>query len=44
MPGNQQLRPGVWGGVLGGPRDMAKLDWLNPSLQKVQRNARRKDA
>jgi hypothetical protein len=45
MPGNQRPGPGVWDGTLGGPRDIwRKLDCLNPSLQKAQRNARRKDA
>jgi hypothetical protein len=25
MPGNHRSRPDVWGGAVGGPRDMAKL-------------------
>jgi hypothetical protein len=30
MPGNRQLRPGVWGGVPGDPCDMAKLRRVAP--------------
>jgi hypothetical protein len=26
MPENRQLRPGVWGGVPGDPRDMVKAE------------------
>jgi hypothetical protein len=43
MPGNQWPRPGVGAARWEARVIWRNLDWLNPNLQKAQRNARRKD-